>query len=62
MGIADEEKLGKDLVVRIVVDGGELCFCKAKYDEAKAIGVRYDSKGDNFYIDEIKPVKDQENS
>lgn len=58
VGIAED----KDLVVKIVVDGGELCFCKAKYDEAKAIGVRYDSKGDSFYIDEIKPVKDQENS
>ncbi len=57
VGIAE----GKDLVVSIVVDGAELCFCKAKYDEAEAIGVRYDSKGDSFYIDEIKPVKDPKN-
>ena len=53
IGLADDEKPGKDLVVKIVVDGDELCFCKAKYDEAKATGVQYDSKGHNFYIDEI---------
>ena len=58
VGMVDDEKPSKDLVVRIVVDGGELCFCKAKYDEAKAIGVRYDGKGHSFYIDEIIPVKD----
>lgn len=29
-----------DLAVQLIVDGRELCFCKAKYPEAESLGVR----------------------
>ena len=46
----------KDLVVKIVVNGVGRCFCKAKYPEAKAVGVLYQSKDNTFYIDEVMPT------
>ena len=52
--LSDSEPSGKDLVVRIEIDGAELCFCKAKYEEAEACGVLRDRHGGCFYIDEVK--------
>ena len=52
IGLADDAH-PRDLVVKIVVDDGERCFCKAKHDKAKAVGVKYDREGHNFYVDEI---------
>ena len=43
----------KDLVVKIVVHDNERYFGKAKYPEAKALGVQKDSFGSSFYIDKI---------
>ncbi|MEJ8406482.1 GNAT family N-acetyltransferase [Brevundimonas vesicularis] len=42
-----------DLAIRISVAGRQLCFCKAKYDEAKAIGVQR-ARGAAFFVDVIK--------
>jgi GNAT superfamily N-acetyltransferase len=42
-----------ELAVRIEVGGGQLCFCKAKYPEAAARGVRRDLEG-VFYVDAIQ--------
>jgi len=47
---------GRDLVIRIEVDGIERCFCKAKYDEATSAGVRYDGPGRNFFVDAVHPT------
>ena len=44
---------GKDLVVKITVDGVRRCFCKAKRPQAKNLGVKQDFYGDVFYIDSI---------
>ena len=56
LGLADDEPKNRDLVVKIVVNGVERCFCKAKHPEAKAVGVLRDSRGGAFYIDEIAPT------
>ena len=42
-----------DLVIRIVVDGEERCFCKAKYDEAGAAGVIRNRLDGTYYLDQI---------
>lgn len=55
IGLANDEPKKRDLVVRIVVNGDERCFCKAKDSEAKAVGVLRQSKDNTFYIDEIAP-------
>lgn len=54
IGISDDYGKNKDLVVKIVAGSDERCFCKAKHRQAKAVGVRYDCKGESFYIDEVK--------
>ena len=43
----------KDLVVKVEADGVELCFRKAKYDEAQAVGIRRGRDCASYYIDEI---------
>ena len=52
---ANDKPNNGDLVVRIVANGDERCFCKAKYSEAKTVGVLHQSKDNTFYIDEIAP-------
>jgi GNAT superfamily N-acetyltransferase len=42
-----------DLVIRIIVDGEERCFCKAKYDEAEAAGVIRNRLDGTYYLDQI---------
>ena len=56
IGLADDEPEKRDLIVKIVVNGVERCFCKAKSHEAKVIGVQRQSRGNTFYIDEISPT------
>ena len=46
-----------DLVVKIEVDGDELCFCKSKYDSAEAVGVQRGRECASYYIDEIVTAK-----
>ncbi|WP_293977425.1 GNAT family N-acetyltransferase [Sphingomonas sp.] len=55
IGLCDDEPAGKDLAVKIEVDGELRCFCKAKYEEAEDAGVRHDRKGGAFYIDAVEP-------
>lgn len=52
IGLADDAQPG-DMVVKIGVGVDERCFCKAKYGEARAAGVKYDRVGHTFYMDEI---------
>ena len=56
IGFADDEP-GRDLVVKIEVDGDTRCFCKAKHEEAMAVGVQRDRHGNTFYIDRVEPVE-----
>lgn len=46
-----------DLVVKIEIHGDKLCFCKAKYDDAKAVGVQRGVESASYYIDEIVTAK-----
>ncbi len=46
---------GKDLVIKIKLDGIQRCFCKAKHKEAIGAGVQYDGPGRTFYVDVIEP-------
>ena len=43
----------KDLVVKVEAGGVQLCFCKAKYDEAQAVGVQRGRESASYYIDEV---------
>jgi hypothetical protein len=36
------------------VNGVERCFCKAKYNDARDIGVQHDSIGGTFFIDRVR--------
>jgi GNAT superfamily N-acetyltransferase len=55
IGLMDDEPEGKDLAVKIEVDGELRCFCKAKYDEAEEAGVQRDRMGGAFFVDAIEP-------
>jgi hypothetical protein len=55
IGLFDDEPEGKDVVVKIDVDGHERCFCKAKYDDARDAGVVRDWRGGAFYLDAVQP-------
>jgi hypothetical protein len=54
IGLCDDEPQGRDLAVKIEIDGQLRCFCKAKYEEAEEAGVMRDWKGGAFYIDAIE--------
>jgi GNAT superfamily N-acetyltransferase len=56
IGLTDDEPEGKNLVVKIEVDGEDRCFCKAKYEEAEDAGVTHDWRGGAYYIDAIEPA------
>lgn len=58
LGICDDEPEGRDLVVKVEVDGMERCFCKAKHQSARDLGVRQDEIGNTFYVDRLSPKKD----
>jgi GNAT superfamily N-acetyltransferase len=51
----DDEPEGRDLAVKIEVDGVVRCFSKAKYEEAEESGVVRDWKGGAFYVDAVEP-------
>ena len=57
IGLCDDEPEGKDLAVKIEVDGEVRCFCKAKYEEAEEAGITRDWKGGAFYIDAVEPAE-----
>src|SRR3546814_6199428 len=56
IGLCDDEPEGKDLAVKIEVDGEVRCFCKAKYEEAEEAGVTRDWKGGTSYLDVVEPT------
>lgn len=55
IGLSDDEPEGKDLAVKIEVDGEQRCFSKAKHEPAEDSGVIHDRRGGTFYIDCIEP-------
>jgi GNAT superfamily N-acetyltransferase len=44
-----------DTVVKVEIDGVSRCFCKAKHESARAVGVRHDSIGSAYFIDRVAP-------
>jgi hypothetical protein len=52
VALASEEPDGKDLVIKVEVDGNEWFLGKAKY--AGDVGVVHDSRGGAFYTDVLK--------
>lgn len=57
LALKDSEPDHRDLAVRIIVDGAELCFTKAKYPEARDAGVVDDWIGGSFYLDVVRPPR-----
>lgn len=55
IGLCDDVPPGTDLAIKIEANGVERCFCKAKRDDARDIGVQRDCFGDTFFIDRVKP-------
>ncbi len=55
IGLCSDEPEGKDLAIKIAVDGVLRCFGKAKHDEAEEAGVTRDWKGSAFFIDVVEP-------
>lgn len=56
IGLINDEPEGKDLIVKIEVNGVVRCFCKAKYEEAEEAGVTRDWKGGAYFIDSVEPA------
>jgi GNAT superfamily N-acetyltransferase len=56
MALKDSEPDHRDLAIRITADDAILCCTKAKYPEAKALGVEDDRRGETYYIDAILPL------
>ncbi len=54
IGLCDDEPEGKDLAIKIEVDGDLRCFGKAKHEEAVEAGVICDWKGGAFYVDVVE--------
>lgn len=52
IGIKPDAARG-DLAIRIVVDGEERCFCKAKNDDAETAGVIRNRFDGTYYLDQI---------
>lgn len=56
---ADAVPEGRDVAIRISINGVEICFCKAKHEKAQDHGVQRDASGSAFYIDDIFMSFDQ---
>ena len=61
IGLCDDEPQGRDLAIKIEIDGHLRCFCKAKYEEAEEAGVTRDWKGGAFYVDVIEAANSDKN-
>lgn len=48
----------RDTVIKVEVDGEVRCFCKAKYEDARAVGVQRDWLGGTYFIDRVNPIED----
>jgi GNAT superfamily N-acetyltransferase len=55
IGLCDDEPDGRDLAVKIEVNGELRCFSKAKHQEARAVGVEQDRIGNTFFVDRVIP-------
>lgn len=42
-----------DTVVKVEIDGSLRCFCKAKHESGRAVGVQHDSIGSTYFIDRV---------
>lgn len=53
IGLCDDEQDGRDLAVKIQVNGELRCLSKAKHEEARAAGVEQDRIGGTFFVDRV---------
>ena len=53
IGLCQDEPEKEDIAIKIEVEGKQHFFDKAKYDDAKEVGVIYDWRGDAFFIDVV---------
>jgi len=60
IGLSHYGGQSRDTVVKIEIEGVVHCFCKAKYDDARAIGVKHDWSGDAYFIDRLNPSNSEE--
>jgi GNAT superfamily N-acetyltransferase len=56
IGLSDLGEESRDTVVKVVVHGVVRCFCKAKNECARTVGVQHDSLGDTYFIDRVNPI------
>jgi GNAT superfamily N-acetyltransferase len=60
LGFCDDEPDGRDLTIKIEVNGAKRCFCKAKHQGAQVVGVQQDHIGNAFFIDRVAPEQGAE--
>jgi GNAT superfamily N-acetyltransferase len=58
VGLSHLGEANRDTVVKIEVDGVVRCFCKAKCEEAQAVGIQRDSWGGTYFIDCVNSIED----
>jgi GNAT superfamily N-acetyltransferase len=56
IGLSDLGEEGQDTVVKVEVHSVVRCFCKAKYECARTVGVQHDWFGGTFFIDRVNPI------
>ncbi len=56
IGLSDLDEESRDTVVKVEVHGVVRCFCKAKYECARTVGVQHDSLGGTYFIDRVNPI------
>ena len=55
VGLSHYGGKNRDTVVKVEVDGVVRCFCKAKYERARVVGVQHDPLGNTYFIDRVNP-------
>jgi hypothetical protein len=54
LGLCADEPEGRDLAVKIEIDGRTRCFCKAKHEAARQAGAMHDLIGGTFFVDRVR--------
>lgn len=55
VGLSHHGEEDRDTVVKVEVDAVVRCFCKAKYERARTVGVQHDWLGGTYFIDRVNP-------
>jgi len=57
IGLSRPGDENRDTVIKVEVGGVVRCFCKAKYEDARAVGVQHDCLGGTYFIDRVNPIE-----